>query len=336
VERPELGTYILALANAVFDAEIHSRLEQDLKRRFHQLASKSRDTLLNGRELQEAPDDQMVFLKLMAIGFENLQLTEFRKEAVWELQFNPLRALRPSRSAGEQINGIRQPFNPEGFHFNKPFLRKEALWSGELMGLEVDLLFNKFPFVSLHGLLVPERNSLEPQFLSHPYHLYIWSLTETLAEHMPGVGFGYNSLGAFASVNHLHFQMFVREEPLPLNLDLWSHNGGEEEYPLACEVYSSPREAWQRLDALHRDEISYNLVYLPGKLYCLPRKSQGSYEHALWTSGFAWYELAGGVTTFNREHYLALDEMSVRGEMARLGLVERSPVNPATPPDSRV
>ncbi|MEN8167932.1 MAG: hypothetical protein ABFR65_10715 [Pseudomonadota bacterium] len=318
--QPGLGVYILAHANASFDGEIFDQLKRLLKQRFEQLSDACREALGNGREMTGAPDDQVVFLKLMAIGFAGVQLTEFRQEAEWELQFNHIRAFRPARMAEVSVSGIHQPFKPDGFHFNKSFLRKEVFWAGELRGLEVELLYNKFPFSPLHGLLVPERRSREPQFLSHPYHLYIWALTEMMGRGLPGVGFAYNSYGAYASVNHLHFQLFIREYPLPLISGRWRHNGGARDYPADCEVYTSATQAWERLDDLHKREVSYNLIYLPGRLYCLPRKTQGSCPHSPWTNGFAWHELAGGITTFSRADYETLDTLAIRAEMKKLRL----------------
>ncbi|MGD8587205.1 MAG: hypothetical protein PVG22_00100 [Chromatiales bacterium] len=318
LNQPGLGVYILVHANAGFDGDIFEQLRIPLRQRFIQLADSCREVLSNGRDLVGSADDQAVFLKLMAIGFEGVQLTQFRNEDVWELQFNHIRAFRPPRMAETAVTGLHQPFNPQGFHFNKPFLRKEVLWTGDLLGLEVELLYNKFPFAPLHGLLVPERQSREPQYLSHPYHLYVWALTQAMAEYLPGVGFAYNSYGAYASVNHLHFQMFIRETPLPLTLAHWRHNGGTEDYPTDCEVYGTVAEAWERLEALDRDEINYNLIYLPGRMYCLPRKAQGSYAHSPWTSGFAWYEAAGGVTTFNRTDFENLDGNTIQQELRKL------------------
>ena len=320
LDQPGLGVYILAHANASFDGAVYQLLQQPLRQRYAQLVKSCREALGNGREMAGAPDDQLVFLKLMAIGFDGVQLTEFRQAEEWELQFNPIRAFRPARMAQAAVKGIHKPFKPDGFHFNKPFLRKEVFWSGQLQGLEVELLYNKFPFTPLHGLLVPERRSREPQFLSHPYHLYIWKLTEWLGRGIPGLGFAYNSYGAYASVNHLHFQMFVRDTPLPLTSARWRHNGGALDYPTDCEVYDSVARAWRRLDDLHRSNTSYNLLYLPGRLFCLPRKTQGDYKHGPWTQGFAWHELAGGITTFSRADYETLDAPAIRAELAKLRL----------------
>ena len=213
---PGLGPFILALNNAAFDPALYERLGPDLTRRFEALAEHCRSVLRQGRDPDEPRDDLAVFLRLMAIGLTDLPPVQRRRVGLWEVQFNPLRGLRPARAAGGQPQSNRAPFDPHGFHFNKPFLRREAFWQGELAGIEVELLFNKFPFVDLHALLVPRRLENAPQFLQRHHHEAAWALTETLGQNLPGVGLGYNSFGAFASVNHLHFQLFLRPEPLPL------------------------------------------------------------------------------------------------------------------------
>lgn len=317
-----LGAYILVLANASFDAEILDVLRAPLRERFHQHAERCREVLAEGHEPPDAPDDLLVFLKLLALGPEAIGPTEFRAAGPWEVQFNMLRAFRPRRMSSKLGGGSQMAFDPDGFHFNKPFLRKEAFWSGRLQGRQVDLLYNKFPFVELHGLLVPEREAGRAQFLSRRYHHYIWQLTTELAAGLPGVGFGYNSYGACASVNHLHFQMFVRGQGLPLTAGRWSHNGGGEDYPAPCALFDRAAEAWRYLDHLHREEVPYNLIYLPGRVYCLPRARQGNYEPAHWNGGFAWYEMAGGAVAFNRPDFEQLEADSFAVELRRVGLLD--------------
>jgi hypothetical protein len=317
---PDLGGYILAHANAAFDEQLLAALHPELRSSYNQLAKQCREALHAGREVEGAADDMLVFLKLMAIGFDGVQVTRFRSLDDWELQFNHLRAFRPSRITSETVSGIRRPFDPAGFHFNKPFLRQEAIWAGELLGETVELLYNKFPFVPLHGLLVPDRQAQWPQLLTRRYHDYAWRLCETLGEGLPGWGVGYNSYGAHASVNHLHFQTFVCDTPLPITRDVWAHQGGARPYPLRCEVFTSMEEAWRRIESLHQVACSYNLIYLPGRLYCLPRRPQGTYPMADWSSGFAWYEVAGGFTTANAEAFESLDDATIAWEMAKLNL----------------
>lgn len=312
-----VGAFVLVLANAQLDPAIGERLGSALRRRFGELAAECRSALAAGRPLDGPPDDVAVFVRLMAIGLEGLEPSRRRLVAPWEVQLNPLRALRPARAAGRPPSGIQAPFDPSGFHFNRPFLRPEAFWVGDLGGVAAELLYNKFPFVDRHAILVPEREACQPQHLGEERHLWVWRLAERLAGALPGIGFGYNSLGAFASVNHLHFQMLVRQEPLPVALGRWRHNGGQIPYPAECELYTDPRVAWQRLAELHAGERSYNLIYLPGRLYCLPRRRQGEYATPSWCAGQAWYELAGGVIVFNAAELDALKAEEIASALAQ-------------------
>lgn len=318
LDDPGLGAYILVLANAGVDPVIFAEMRPALQQRFEEHADCCRLAFSQGYNMDDAPDDLLVFLKLMAIGFDSIGSTATRNAGPWELQFNLLRSFRPSRMSGHVSRGIQAPFNADGFHFNKPFLRKETFWSGRLSGRQVDLLYNKFPFVDLHGLLVPDREQGLPQFLARDYHRYLWSISEELGETLPGVGFGYNGYAAYSSINHLHFQMFVRERPLPVMAPHWTHNGGSDDYPGECRVFDQPDAAWQYLDQLHRQEHPYNLVYLPQRLFCLPRARQGSYQHSPWTSGFAWFEMAGGVVAFNRGDFDSLTADAISSEHRRV------------------
>ncbi|HSQ08067.1 MAG TPA: hypothetical protein VLM84_10325 [Chromatiaceae bacterium] len=308
---PGLGPFILALNNAVFDPVLHQSVGSDLERRFAELSAACRDALREGRDPDEPADDLAVFLRLMAIGWPDLPRVRRRRVGAWEVQFNPLRGLRPARAAGGQPQGNRAPFDPKGFHFNKPFLRRETFWAGSLAGVEVDLLYNKFPFVDLHGLLVPRRLENAPQYLQRHHHEAAWAMTLALGETLPGVGLGYNSYGAFASVNHLHFQFFQRAEPLPLADPDWVHNGGALTYPLPCTAWDTAGQAWETIARLHQRGQSYNLVYAPGRVYVLPRRRQGSYAVPVWCGGQAWYELAGGVVALDAESYECLTAQDI-------------------------
>jgi hypothetical protein len=322
LDAPDLGAYVLVLANALYDEGLSSQLHEPLQRRFEEHLGRVRRTLAGGQEPKDARDDLLVFLKLATIGLDALGATERRMSGPWELQFNLLRAFRPRRMSASVGGGAQLAFDPAGFHFNKPFLRKETIWQGELAGRSVDLLYNKFPFVDLHGLLVPEREAELPQFLTREWHDYAWGLSGEMSAALPGIGFGYNSYGAFASVNHLHLQLFVREAPLPLAAPRWVHNGGDEPYPSPCARFDESAAAWRYLDHLHRESVPYNLVYLPGRLYCLPRARQGDYRHAPWTGGFAWYEMAGGMVTFRRGDFESLAPGQVAEELRRVGGVD--------------
>lgn len=309
-----LGAFILACANANAEPLLHERLSGHLAARFEELLALRAQRTPAGDDLG---DDEAVFAQLAALGFCALLPAQHRRAGRFEIQFNQLRSFRPSRGSTRPVVTIRAPFDPDGFHFNREFLRKEVLWAGPLLGTEVVLLYNKYPFVAMHGLLVPQPQRSLPQYLDRPHHDYLWSLTESLAGGLPGIGFGYNAFGAFSSVNHLHFHFFVRDEPLPVESPHWRHNGGREQYPGDCVVLTDAAQAWAFIEELHAGDVAYNLLYRPGRLYALPRRKQGSYRHSEWTCGFSWYEMAGGVITFQRSHYESLDEAAVARELAR-------------------
>ena len=316
-DNDELGVAILVLANATFDKNIWRHLQATLRQRLDYLAKQ----LIRGSkagQMDKANDDLVVFEQLKTIGWEKLKNVIFRQLGPWELQFNHLRSFMPTRTRGDLVSGISAPFDHNSFHFDKPYLHKEIFWQGKLRGRQIALYYNKFPFVELHCLMVPEPKVRMPQFLSKEENEYLWEVTRFLGKNLPGTGFGYNSYGAYASVNHLHFQMFMRENPLPVTDPKWSHNGGDRSYPVACIRYESAAESWNLIRDFHKTETSYNLIYLPDRLYCLPRARQGSYTHSNWTRGFAWHELGGGFTTSNLMLFESLTEADLTRELSLL------------------
>ncbi|MCP3852257.1 MAG: hypothetical protein GY694_18775 [Gammaproteobacteria bacterium] len=318
LENDGLGTFILVLANASFDEHVHNYTNKALLEKYDQLTQKYQFLLQDGQLLTEPEDDILVFLKLMVMGMDKVGQTELRHTKQWELQFNHIRSLRPARISKNIIEGIRLDFNPDGFHFNKPFLQKESYWNGMMNGKHLDIFYNKFPFARFHSLLVPEKENALPQYLIYEYHEYIWQITEHLGEKLPGIGMAYNSYGAFSSINHLHFHLFIKDHPLPITHSTWKHNGGDKDYPIQCEVFHSIESAWHFIEQLHQQQISFNLIYQPGVIYCVPRKHQGTYPDASWSSGFAWYEVSGGFTTFNHTQFMELDCHALEQELSLL------------------
>lgn len=310
----DLGVFILVLANSIMDPELRERLTAGLEARFKALTT----------EPPEATgDDSVVFEKLRGIGWRAIGPVRRRAVGDFELQLNRLRGLRPARNAAARMDSVRKPFDPQGFHFAKPFLRKETFWAGGLLGTQASLLYNKFPFLPLHGLLVPELGQGHPQFLAERWHRYVWELVQLIGATLPGVGIGYNAYGGSASVNHLHFQLFARPDPLPVDAAYWAHNGGDRDYPSGCLRHDDADSAWRQLDGLNRADRPYNLIYRPGHMYCLPRCFQGAHERAEWNEGYAFYEMAGGLTVFDQARYEALTVADMSGELSRMRAVRK-------------
>lgn len=310
----DVNLFILICANASLCPELLAGLSAPLQAEFVELRTRLARDVDAARSL--APDDRAVFAGLATAWPRALDATSLRRVAPWEIQFNPLRALRPARNAAASVDLIRRPFDDAGFHFNKPFLQQELIWRGHAFDHGLDIYYNKFPFADLHALLVPDRERCLPQYLDAARHRLAWRFVEAAGVRMPSVRLGYNSLGAFASVNHLHFQMCARGEPLPVEAPRWTHNGGTESYPLDCVRFTESGAAWRAVEALHRENVAYNLVYAPGVLYCLPRKKQGDVGHPVWTSGFSWYEAAGAFITSRRDDFERLDAPALAGALA--------------------
>jgi diadenosine tetraphosphate (Ap4A) HIT family hydrolase len=317
-----LNQFILVAANASCEASLFADLRDRLQTRYRQLSATLREAFIHGGLVEESDDDLLVFLKIACIGFDALALTEQRQAGVWEVQFNQLRSFRPLRNSQRPMTSIRAPFDPQGFNFNRPFMQQEALWSGDLLGTHFDLYYNKYPFVDLHCLLVPERQRCLPQVHRQGMHARVWRLVQLLADRLPGIRVGYNALGAFASVNHLHYQLFVRDRRLPVEGASWTHNGGVDAYPVDCRLFGSADTAWQYIEELHARNEAYNLLYTPAGMYCMSRRMQGEFRLAGWSSGFSWYEMSGGMITFNHQDFSALQEAQISMELERARLAQ--------------
>jgi hypothetical protein len=309
-----LGVHILVLANAAYDAGLWARLSPALAAHHDELAAGITDTLRRGHTPDEPDDDLLVFLKLHAIGHEHVKTLESRRTGPWDVMFNPIRALRPPRTSGVKFESLLRPFDPAGFHFNKSFLGKEILWEGELGNKPARLLYNKFPFARLHGLLVPEPIREMPQCLTPALHAWAWDLCAQSG--VSGLCLGYNSLGAGASVNHLHFQSFVPASPPPMLDRRFAHNGGPRPYPLPCQRLTDPAEVWFELDRLHQQNTPYNLVYSKGCLHLVARVPQDSIRLNARCRGYGWSEMAGAVTLFSREAFEGLSEADFERDLA--------------------
>jgi len=307
LDKKQLGTFILCLANASNDPELFTELKEQLNIQYLELLEEYNASLISGGQINAVDEDLLVFLKLHLLGFENIKLTTQRNESEWLCQFNQLRSFRPRRMTNFAHNGdMFTPYVETHFNFNKPFMAKECFWSGSYNNMPIDLFYNKYPFADLHGLIVPQREQCLPQFLLKNMHEYICEFTNTLSKTLPGIAVGYNSYGAYASVNHLHFQMFINDDGLPVSHSVWKHNGGHKEYPLNVIVCDTAEDSWNKIDDLHNQKQAFNLLYMPYKIFIMPRSVQGSVDVPAWSSGFTWYEMSGAMLQSNYQAYTDL------------------------------
>jgi len=312
LEQSSLGEFILVLANATLSHRWFNVLQTRLSGTFDALSSDLQADFRGGHVKAVVEDDLMVFLKLHLSGLSHLNLVRHRLVGDWQVQFNHLRVFRPQRMTCQAAPPMQMPFDEQAFHFDKAFLRKECLWEGDLHGMPMSVYYNKYPFTDFHCLLIPDKSKHHPQYLTAAYHAYLWQLGEALGGTFPHIKFGYNALGAYASVNHFHVQMALKATPFPVEQAQWQHQGGTQIYPIETQVFTHADAAWAFIHECQQQQQPFNLLYTPGRLFAWARKAQGTYAQPDWTAGFTWFELAGSFITFNAAHFDALEDQQVR------------------------
>ncbi len=302
----ELGAFILVLANSQQDDLLKNELAGDLKARYIKLKEK-----FSAGSLDATQDDNEVFRQLLDMELDELPVWQMKSIGEWQVVHNTMRRLRPARASSQIFNTIKQPYDETKFHFNKPFLQPEILWQGLHEKLNILVLFNKFPFCDYHLLIVvsPEKN--RSQLLTQEMHQCAFSLTAEMMEVLPGFGIGFNSLAAGASVNHMHFQGFIREQVFAIEENHWQHNGGDIDYPLDVIRFVDMRSSWDYISRLIEDDRAFNCLYRNNSCYVVPRKYQGTGELPDWLAGAGWLDAAGVITVSDEAVFHSIDERSV-------------------------
>lgn len=164
------GTFILACANIFQHPQFLLKNENLLSEVYAYIEEYYRACRSKNQQPDDSADDISVMNKIIAIGFDKLEPLQSRQvktdTATFVLSFNQLRSFRPARMSKVKDICLNTRFNEDGFHFDKAFLKKEMFAKGEYHGRQVSLLYNKFPFVKYHALLVVDKANHINQYLS--------------------------------------------------------------------------------------------------------------------------------------------------------------------------
>lgn len=125
------------------------------------------------------------------------------------VQLNPDRTTK--RRPPQCIRSLRPQFQPDDFNFNK-IDEREVLVEIAVDALPVSLLINSSPLTHWHTLICPQRAANLPQVLTVEAVRCAVHLLLDFGERCWRIG--YNSPGAWASVNHLHLHLVHRPESL--------------------------------------------------------------------------------------------------------------------------
>ncbi|XP_013717114.2 LOW QUALITY PROTEIN: GDP-L-galactose phosphorylase 2 [Brassica napus] len=133
-------------------------------------------------------------------------------------QLNEGRHLK-KRPTEFRVDQVLQPFDANKFNFTK-FSPEELLFQFEAgMPLDADnspsvVAINVSPIEYGHVLLIPQVLGCLPQRIDHKSLLLALHMAVEAAN--PHFRVGYNSLGTFATINHLHFQAYYLAMPFPI------------------------------------------------------------------------------------------------------------------------
>jgi GDP-L-galactose phosphorylase len=141
-------------------------------------------------------------------------------------QLNEGRATQ-KRATEFRVDKVCQPFDGTKFNFQKAAM-KEVLFqfiasavhrthyhSASKCGPSPNLvLINVSPIEYGHVLLVPRVNDCIPQVVDQTSMLFALQCAHEINNQF--FRLGYNSLGAFGTINHLHFQGYFLEQPYPV------------------------------------------------------------------------------------------------------------------------
>lgn len=141
-----------------------------------------------------------------------LNVTDSKLVGKFLVQFNSDRTTK--RRQPQQIPSLTPAFDVNTFNFNKINPEEVLLniTSGDDSIGDVCCLVNNSPLTKFHSLLCPDITANQPQILTLAAVVFSVRLLQSFADNKYKIG--YNSPGAYASVNHLHMHLIYLEERL--------------------------------------------------------------------------------------------------------------------------
>ncbi|CAD7700895.1 unnamed protein product [Ostreobium quekettii] len=275
-------------------------------------------------------------------------------------QLNEGRATK-KRPTEFRVDQVVQPFDEQKFNFLKARVKEvlfqfDAEASGETIFEEDSatganpglVLINISPIEYGHVLLVPRVMDRLPQLITEDSMLL--ALQFAAAAENPYFRVGYNSLGAYATINHLHFQAYFllapypveRAPTMPLEPANSKHPGVKvaqlSEYPVKGFVFEMSSDLQEMAGVLaractymQRANIPHNLlicdsgarVFLWPQCYA-EKQAKGVVAEDILSTGVdpAAFEIAGHVVLKNRDDYDNMTEARAWRMLSEVSVAE--------------
>lgn len=254
-----------------------------------------------------------------------------------------------SSANSPQVINMEEPFNANKFNFTKVGPEEVLVRVQPDDETSHPILVNVSPLMYGHGLLIPwVQQGLPQQLTSDAVGLALQLLR---ASQNGTFCIGFNSLGAFSSVNHLHLHILY-----PGELDHETRLGGNgaltkgrQNFPIADApvqqtvvapaddislrvdrldwmVPSFSFQAKEDIDALqqavarfvrylHSQRIPHNVLFLqqnPIRVIVIPRKPQHNFDSSMHGFNAALGEISGMLIAKTQEHFEGFTEATIR------------------------
>ncbi|XP_002129263.2 GDP-D-glucose phosphorylase 1 [Ciona intestinalis] len=219
-------------------------------------------------------------------------------------QLNPQRSF--NRRKRETFSSMNEKFTQDQFNFTKicddeilftmvPPIGSAATELQKTASRNV-VVVNISPIDYGHVLLIPALDECQSQRLTAPSLLLAFDFLQLSSN--PGFRVGFNSLHAWASINHLHFHgMYLQHQLFMDNIPTSDHVAGscyliDGSSPMPAFVFNVPKQKEDRVlvakdieklvNILHEGETPYNMMLTRGSVgtrcVIVPRKSTKNLE----------------------------------------------------------
>ena len=247
-----------------------------------------------------------------------------------------LKALRYVLNRGRDNTMVMDPFGSTG-NFNDYYLQKpqqRIFQSRTPDGTPYVVGVNIAPILLRHFIVLLDPNG------NHPQHLKVWALKNILEiaslSRSPNLYYGFNSRGAAASINHLHFHGVYYPDGefslfQALRVSLGNINGVEIERtvgtPVRALVFrSSDNTALAEMvmkfaGDLQQANIPHNAVIRRQEVILVPRTRVS--QNAL-TIGHGFWDVAGEIETMTASGFKNISEKKIEAALGNMMLSERT------------
>eukprot|EP01059_Diplonema_ambulator_P018968 TRINITY_DN3168_c2_g1_i2.p1 TRINITY_DN3168_c2_g1~~TRINITY_DN3168_c2_g1_i2.p1 ORF type:complete len:304 (+),score=54.56 TRINITY_DN3168_c2_g1_i2:963-1874(+) len=251
----------------------------------------------------------------------------------WVVKFNEghWAKKRGGRHAPEEVR-LTEPFDDEKFNFTKIKEEEVIGWvdeGGRLFdsrpdgdGVSAMFAFNVSPMFLGHSLIIPNPEEKHPQVMNLQGLSIAVNFIRNNTAHPDG-RIVYNSLGGFATVNHLHFHYLIQRFPVEEHPVAGSIPGSGtfslvSGYPTTVVTAplpdSTPDALMSLFGFLINSSIPYNALFSPSRVYIFPRKNQventGKYRMAV-------AEVSGCPIVQSKEEYNGITDEEYSEAMKR-------------------